>query len=86
MEIPRQEYWRGLPFTSLGDLLDSGIEPESPALQADSLQVSHQGSPHTPRENPNYNSRVTRDLKGLTFPHPSPDPDAGSQHFSLRLL
>ena len=32
-----QEYWSGLPFPSPGDLPDSGIEPRSPALQADSL-------------------------------------------------
>ena len=37
MGFPRQEYWTGLPFTSPGDLPDSGIEPSSPALQADSL-------------------------------------------------
>ena len=28
----RQEYWSGLPFPSLGDLPDTGIEPGSPAL------------------------------------------------------
>ena len=33
----RQEYWSGLPFPSAGDLPDPGIEPRSPALQADSL-------------------------------------------------
>ena len=33
----RQEYWSGLPFPSPGDLPDAGIEPGSPALQADSL-------------------------------------------------
>ena len=33
----RQEYWSGLPFPSPGDLADPGIEPGSPALQADSL-------------------------------------------------
>ena len=33
----RQEYWSGLPLTSPGDLPDLGIEPRSPALQADSL-------------------------------------------------
>ena len=33
----RQECWSGLPFPSPGDLPDSGIEPGSPALQADSL-------------------------------------------------
>ena len=35
--ISRQEYWSGLPFSSPGDLLNPGIEPRSPALQADSL-------------------------------------------------
>ena len=43
-----QEYWSELPFPPLGDLPDSGIEPVSlvlPALQADSLPLSHQGSP-----------------------------------------
>ena len=37
MEFSRQEYWSGLPFPSLGDLPDAGIEPGSPALQADAL-------------------------------------------------
>ena len=32
-------------FPSPGDLPHSGIEPRSPALQADSLPLSHQGSP-----------------------------------------
>ena len=33
----RQEYWSGLPFPSPGDLLDPGIEPGFPVLQADDL-------------------------------------------------
>ena len=37
MAFSRQEYWSGLPFPSPGDLPDPGIEPTSPALQADSL-------------------------------------------------
>ena len=37
MEFSRQDYWSGLPFPSPGDLLISGIEPRSPALQADSF-------------------------------------------------
>ena len=38
MGFSRQEYWSGLPFPSPGDLPDpSGIEPRSPALQADSI-------------------------------------------------
>ena len=37
MGFSRQEYWSGLLFPSIGDLPDSGIKPESPALQVDSL-------------------------------------------------
>ena len=37
MGISRQEYWSGLPFPPPGDLPDPGIEPRSPALQADTL-------------------------------------------------
>ena len=37
MGFSRQGYWSGLPFPSLGDLPDPGIEPGSPALQADAL-------------------------------------------------
>ena len=37
LEFSRQEYWHGLPFPSPGDLPNPGIEPRSPALQADSL-------------------------------------------------
>ena len=45
MEFSRQEYWSGLPFPSSGDLPDPEIKPVSSALQADSLPLSHQGSP-----------------------------------------
>ena len=37
MGFSRQEYWSGLPFPSPGDLPHPGIEPGSPALQADTL-------------------------------------------------
>ena len=37
MEFSRQEYWSGSPFPSPGDLLNPGIKPGSPALQADYL-------------------------------------------------
>ena len=33
----RQEYWSGLPLPSPGNLPHPGIEPGSPALQADAL-------------------------------------------------
>ena len=48
MGFSRQEYWSGLPYPPPGDLSDPGIEPVSPAsptLQADSLLLSHYGSP-----------------------------------------
>ena len=45
MNFSRQEHWSNLPFPSLGDLPDPGIESMSPALQADSLPMSHLGSP-----------------------------------------
>ena len=35
MGLSKQEYWSGLPFPSLGDLPNPGIEPRSPAFQAD---------------------------------------------------
>ena len=37
MGFSRQQYWNGLPFHSPGDLPNPGIEPRSPALQADTL-------------------------------------------------
>ena len=43
--ISRQEYWSGLTFPSPGNLLDPGIEPESPALQAGSLLTELPGKP-----------------------------------------
>ena len=44
MGFPKQEYWSGLPFPSPGDPPDPGIEPRSPALQADSLPFELQES------------------------------------------
>ena len=35
--ILQARYWSGLPFPSLEDLPNPGIEPRSPTLQADSL-------------------------------------------------
>ena len=37
MGFSRQEYWSELPFPSPGDLPNPGIEPGSPALQADAF-------------------------------------------------
>ena len=48
MEFSRQEYGVGCllqAFPSPGDLLNPGIEPRSPALQADSLLSEPPGKP-----------------------------------------
>ena len=47
MGFYRHEYWCGLPFPSPGDLPNPGIEPRSPASQADSLPTELQGKPQT---------------------------------------
>ena len=52
MGFPRQEYWNGLQFSSPGDLPNPGIEPASPAFQADSLPLSHEGSLESSMEVP----------------------------------
>ena len=41
----RQEYWAGLPCPPTGDLPKPGVEPRSPALQADSLPSEPPGKP-----------------------------------------
>ena len=48
MGFSRKDYWNGLSCPPLGDLPNPGIQPgspASPALQADSLLLSHWGSP-----------------------------------------
>ena len=43
MEFFRQGYWKGLPFPPPGVIPELGIEPESPALHADSFPVESLG-------------------------------------------
>ena len=45
MEFCRPEYGSEYPFPSPGDPPDSGIEPRSPVLQADSLPAELPGKP-----------------------------------------
>ena len=47
MGFSRQEDWSGLPFPSAGDLPDPGIEPGSPALEADALTSEPPEKPQT---------------------------------------
>ena len=59
MGFSRQECWSGLPFPSPGGLPDPGIEPGSPALQADALPSEPPGKPQA---NPQRRHHL-----GLTF-------------------
>ena len=78
MGFPIQEYWSGLPYPFLGNLPSPGIEPLSPALLADSLPLSHQGSPR----NPSAPTQISLLCPKLIFP-PASRPlalsDLGSQ-------
>ena len=71
MGFSRQEYWGRLPFLSPGDLLNPGIEPGSPVLQADALPSEPPGKP---RENKDQSKRaqhtpvpVAMDPQGKAF-------------------
>ena len=46
MGFPRQEYWNGLPFISLGNLPSPEIEPTSPALAGRSFTTEPPGTPY----------------------------------------
>ena len=52
MEFSRSEYWSGLPCPPPGDLLNPGIKPKFPALQADSLpsELHGKSSPTTTKK------------------------------------
>ena len=45
MRFPRQEYWRGLPFPSPGDLPDPVIEPAFPTSAGGFFTVDPPGKP-----------------------------------------
>ena len=61
MEFPRQEYWSGLPFTSPGDLPNSGIEPmslTSPALAGRFFTTS--STPRNPHSSQGNQQKLTK--------------------------
>ena len=66
MEFSRQGYWSGLPFPSPGDLPNPGIEPRSPAVQADSL-LKPPGKPNSSMlwDYSMYMSKTMRTIKVL---------------------
>ena len=71
MGFSRQEYWSGLPFPSPGDLPDPGIEPASPALQADSLLSEPPGKPISLALE---STKKWRETRGFQLPFCLPNP------------
>ena len=59
----RQEYWSGLPFPPPDDVTNPEIKPVSHALQADSSQLSHRGSPASSKRVDDYVISRTSVLK-----------------------
>ena len=47
MELSREGYWTGLPFPSLGDIIDPGIKTTSPALAGRFFTTELSGNPLT---------------------------------------
>ena len=62
MGFSRQECWSGLLFPSPGDLPDPGIEPGSPALQADTLPSEPPGKPHIDDIVQIYGKEITENI------------------------
>ena len=68
MGFSRQEYWSGLPFPSPRDLPNRGIEPRSPALQADAFyHLSYQGSLYIAMELKNLKYNIATSLSNDTL-------------------
>ena len=63
-DFSRQEYWSGLPFPSLGDIPDPGIEPTSPASTGRFFITEPPGKPSwslSPTKLPRRMVRIQRD-------------------------
>ena len=72
-DSPGKNYWSGLPCPSPGDLPNPGIEPMSPALQADSLPSEPPGKPTNMMILPKY---FRRDFTSL---------EEGNQNFVISI-
>ena len=81
MEFSRQDYWSGVVIPFSRDLPNPGIEPSSPALQADSLLS---GPPATPARRPHNCLRPTGSRFGVCpgqhFPLVAVVPNYEDQH------
>ena len=97
MGFSRQEYWSRLPFPSPGDLPDPGIEPWSPAFQADTLTSEPRGKNHSVMSDSAtpwivaYQSPQSMEFSRqgywsrLPFPSPGDLPNPGIEPWSLAM-
>ena len=83
MGISRPESWSGEPFPSPVDLPNPGIEPRSPALQADSFPAEPPGKPQSFPNRRSACSLPRASLPPLSLP-PSYVPPAAYQDPSLQ--
>ena len=74
MGFSREEYWSELPFPSPEDLPDPGIEPGSPALQADALwsEPPLHGKGETEGMHVGEEERPQKDLSSPGWKRPRP--------------
>ena len=83
--FPRQEYWSGLPFPSLWDLPNSGMEPVPPVLAGGFFTTESPGKPLKGSEKwSESHSVVSNSLQphGLYSPWISPGQNTGvGSHF-----
>ena len=87
--FPKQGYWSRLPFPPPEDIPNPGIElttPVLPALQADSLPLSRQGSPEPTNQQSSKTQLSTN--HSMTSPQGQTFPSAllAAQKASLRVL
>ena len=83
MGFSRQDYWSGLPFPSPGDLPDPGIEPRSPAVEADALPSEPPGRPSTGKSRLNQDAAQMLSLEwstGQTESTGQPGDQQGQDH------
>ena len=71
VKFSRKEYWCGLPFHSPGDLPSPGIQPRSPALQADSLLSELPGKPQYYQRSAKIINFLSRPLSRAPLVHPT---------------
>ena len=69
MGFSEQQYWNGLPFSSPGDLPHPGIEPVSPAFQADALTSEPPGRGRVKAEEREKRQMKSTESKTDVSPH-----------------